>query len=895
MSKNETFSRCRSSTSDKSSRIVLLRSLMAAGVTLAITAGLSGCGEAIPDVRGKTRGDAAPNGDNFPVANNEILINMSADAGTESRSRSLRKAGLRENVNSEFGILVPGLVVASAAPGQTVEQALNIIRADESVAYAEPNYSLSISVTPNDPSFPVQYGMTKIVAPQAWDLQTGTNVVVAVIDTGVDYNHPDLAANIWTNTREIAGNGVDDDGNGYIDDVRGWDFVQNDNTPMDLNDHGTHVAGVIAGIGNNAAGISGVNWKAKIIPLRFMDATGQGSTINAIRALNYAVANGARISNSSWGGPAFSQALFDAIQAAGGKGHVFVAAAGNSTANNDTTPEYPSSYKLANIVSVAATDRNDALATFSNFGLASVDVAAPGVGIYSTVRNGAYKNLSGTSMAAPFVTGLGTLLFAQKANLTVAEVVRAMTATGNVDAVAGLSGRVISGGRINAFKAVSSVVPVPVAVPVINPTPTPTPNPAPVNTTPPASTGPAVLSVSPGSVQIAVGSGQQFTASGGTAPYTWTVNNSAVGTISSTTGVFSAVALGSVSVTARDATLKASAPVRVEVAGMAISPANITQLRLSSKVTFTVTGGTPPFTWTSNNPSVATVTGSGTGSQNGVLTLSSGGSFTVTARDSTGALANVGPIAALDGSQVAMSVAPAATSLTNGQSAQLNVTGGTSPFQWTSSALGVASVSQNGLVTAVGAGNATITLRDGLNKSALASVNVRAASIGGGTGGVVAPPIVGGGTGGLTTDVRNFVLGAQGTRSIGVSGGAPPYTWSSTSPSVATVTSQGTVTAGFTAGSAFINVRDAGTASASVAVDVRVVEIQATAVSVRTGASLPLFAAGGKAPYTWSVDVATFGSINQSGVLIGGSPGTAVVRVVDADQIQGAASIVVTP
>lgn len=889
MSKNETFSRCRTSYSDKLSRIKLLRSLIAAGVTLAITAGLSGCGEAIPDVRGKTRGDAAPSGENFPVANDEILINMSADVGTESRSRSLRKAGLRENVNSEFGSLVPGLVVASVAPGQTVEQALNAIRADESVAYAEPNYLLSASVVPNDPSYPVQYGMTKIAAPQAWDLQTGTNVVVAVIDTGVDYNHPDLAANIWTNTREIAGNGVDDDGNGYIDDVRGWDFVQNDNTPMDLNDHGTHVSGVIAGIGNNAAGISGVNWRAKIMPVRFMDAIGQGSTINAIKALNYAVANGARISNSSWGGPAFSQALFDAIQAAGGKGHVFVAAAGNSTANNDTTPEYPSSYKLANIISVAATDRNDVLAAFSNFGKASVDVAAPGVGIYSTVRNGAYKNLSGTSMAAPFVTGLGTLLLAQKANLTVAEVVNAMTATGNVDVIAGLSGKVISGGRINAFKAVSSVVP----VPVVNPTTPVTTTPPAI--TPPASTGPAVLSVSPGSVQIAVGSGQQFTASGGTAPYTWAVNNSAVGTISSTTGVFSAVALGSVNVTARDATLKASAPVTVEVAGMAIAPGNVTQLRLSSKVTFTVTGGTPPFSWTSSNPSVAAVTGSGTGSQNGVLTLSSGGSFTVTARDITGASASVGPIAALDGSQVAMSVSPAATSLTNGQSAQLNVTGGTSPFQWTSSALGVASVSQNGLVTAVGAGNATITLRDGLNKSALASVNVRAASTGGGTGGVVTPPVGGGGTGGLTTDVRNFVLGAQGTRSLAVSGGTPPYTWSSTSPSVATVTNQGTVTAGFNAGSAFINVRDAGTASASVAVEVRVVQIGALAVSVRTGASLQLSAVGGKAPFTWSVDNTVFGTINQNGLLIGGSPGSAVVRVIDADQIQGAASIGVTP
>lgn len=878
--------------------------LIAVGVSLALLGSLVGCGEAVPQAREKTRANASPPPLDLNAPADGLLVKFSADVSSVTRARALKKAGLRENVDSDFDLLVPGLTVASVEPGQTVQQTLDSILADtENVAYAEPNYIINASLVPTDPRYAQQYGLPKISAPQAWDVQTGNNVVVAVIDTGVDYNHPDLAANIWTNTREIAGNRVDDDGNGFIDDVRGWDFVQNDADPMDLNDHGTHVAGVVAGVGNNAVGISGVNWKAKIMPVRFMDATGAGSTANAIRALNYAVANGARISNSSWGGPQFSQALFDAIQAANSRGHVFVAAAGNSTANNDTAPEYPSSYNLPNIISVAATDRNDAIATFSNFGRVSVDVAAPGVAIYSTVRNGAYRNLSGTSMAAPFVTGLGTLLLAQNSNLTVGEIVRAITSPSSVDTVAALATRVASGGRINAFKALSAVTPAPGnlpvtpnPVPVVNPNPNPTPvqnpTPTPVQTPPvqPVNPGPVTLSISPASIQIAVGSAQQFTAAGGTPPYTWSVNNSAVGTIAPSTGTFTARAVGTVKVVATDSTLKVSSPVTVAVAGMAIAPANVTQLRLSNKVTFTVTGGTPPFMWSSNSPGVAAVTGSGSGSQNGVLALLAGGSFTLTATDSTGAVATVGPIAALDGSSVAMAVSPASVALVAGASAQLRVSGGTSPFRWSSSSFGVANVDAGGLVSALSSGRATITVTDALNKSSSAVVDVSTA--GTGTGPAPTP-----GTGGaLRTDVTSAVIGAGGSRAITVIGGTPPYTWTSSSPAVAIVSSQGLVQGGQTAGSARITVTDARGASGSVTVEVRVIQIAASAVSVRVGGTLPLVVLGSsRAPFFWTVDNAAFGTVNQSGVLSGLSPGTAVVRVTDGDQVQGATSVTVTP
>ncbi|MEE9120552.1 MAG: S8 family serine peptidase, partial [Syntrophobacteria bacterium] len=275
--------------------------------------------------------------------------------------------------------------------GMTVEEALEIYRNDPDVEYVEPNYLRYATTSPDDTFFSNLWGLnnagdTDIDAPEAWDITTGSSsVMVAVIDSGVDYNHPDLAANIWTNPGEIAGNGIDDDGNGKIDDVRGWDFVDDDNDPIDSDDHGTHVAGTIAAVGNNGTGITGVSWSAQIMPLRFLDAFGSGSVADAIEAIDYAIDKGAKIINASYGSYTFSTAERDAIARARNGGILFVAAAGNDNWNNDSvTKHYPSSYNLANIIAVAATDQSDSRASFSNYGVTSVDVAAPGTSIFST-------------------------------------------------------------------------------------------------------------------------------------------------------------------------------------------------------------------------------------------------------------------------------------------------------------------------------------------------------------------------------------------------------------------------------------------------------------------------------------------------------------------------------
>jgi subtilisin family serine protease len=274
----------------------------------------------------------------------------------------------------------------------TVEAALEMFHNDPDVEYAEPNYlRYATATTPNDTFYSNLWGLdnagdTDIDAPEAWDITTGnSNVVVAVLDSGVDYNHPDLSNNMWRNVGEIAGNGLDDDGNGKVDDVRGWDFVDDDNDPIDSYDHGTHVAGTIAAEGNNGTGITGVVWTAQIMVLRFLDAFGSGSVADAVEAIDYAIEKGARVINASYGSYAYSIAERDAIVRARNAGILFVAAAGNDNWNNDSgTRHYPSSYDLANIIAVAATDQSDSRAYFSNYGATSVDVAAPGTSILSS-------------------------------------------------------------------------------------------------------------------------------------------------------------------------------------------------------------------------------------------------------------------------------------------------------------------------------------------------------------------------------------------------------------------------------------------------------------------------------------------------------------------------------
>ena len=299
-------------------------------------------------------------------------------------------------------------------------------------------------------------------APEAWDITTGSSdIVVAVIDTGVDYNHPDLNDNMWVNVAEL--NGVadyDDDENGYVDDIYGFDFINNEGDPYDDHGHGTHCSGTIAAEGNNGDGVVGVNWNAKIMALKFLGSDGSGDTLDAIDAINYAIDNGADIMSNSWGGGSFSQALKDTISVANDEGILFVTAAGNSRKNTDRRPHYPSSYDVPNIISVAATDHNDALAGFSNYGPNSVDLGAPGVDILSTYPDG-YAWGDGTSMAAPHVAGAAALIMAQNPEISVADLKAKIL--DSVDPVSALNGITVTGGRLNVYNALDNLNTPPIA------------------------------------------------------------------------------------------------------------------------------------------------------------------------------------------------------------------------------------------------------------------------------------------------------------------------------------------------------------------------------------------------------------------------------------------------
>lgn len=332
------------------------------------------------------------------------------------------------------------------------------IRSD--VAYVEPNFVIQIDKTPNDPSFGLLYGLQKISAPSAWDISTGSaGITTAVIDTGIDYTHPDLAANVWSAptafTVKIGGMTIT-----CAAGTHGFNAITKSCDPFDDNDHGTHVAGTIGAVGNNGLGVVGVNWNTSIMAAKFLDATGHGTIANAIDAIEFTIqakltvpnAN-VRVLSNSWSGGGFSQALLDEISSANANDMLFVAAAGNFSSNNDSVPRYPASYNAPNILAVAATDSNDNLATFSDYGSQSVHLGAPGVDIFSLKPGASYQYLSGTSMATPHVSGAAALI------LSVCNVNTAAlkgTILNNVDPVPALAGITTTGGRLNVNQAIQS-------------------------------------------------------------------------------------------------------------------------------------------------------------------------------------------------------------------------------------------------------------------------------------------------------------------------------------------------------------------------------------------------------------------------------------------------------
>ena len=377
----------------------------------------------------------------------------------------------------------------------SVEEAVRRAKEDPRVEFAEPDYLVhTMETTPNDPLFNQMWGLSvigcqscgpnsvsaNIDATRAWDITTGSDdVVVAVLDTGADLQHEDLAANAWVNPFEVAGNGVDDDGNGFVDDVNGWNFFDGNGRIFRDNGqdfHGTHVSGSIGAVGNNGVGVTGVAWHVKIMSLKFLGGPkGSGPTSNAVRGINYAIdmrnrGVNVRVINASWGGGSDSQSLRQAIKDANNAGILFVCAAGNDGVNIDDEPDFPSSYAAdySNTISVAAVTAIGDLPDFSNFGHGHVSLAAPGVSIWSTIppASGLYGTASGTSMSTPYVSGIAVLLWAHEPNLTPAEVKQRIIDTS--EPIPSLVSLVARSGRASAYNALTNTIPARQTPEVIN-------------------------------------------------------------------------------------------------------------------------------------------------------------------------------------------------------------------------------------------------------------------------------------------------------------------------------------------------------------------------------------------------------------------------------------------
>ncbi len=379
--------------------------------------------------------------------------------------RSIRKRGKRRSVAAADG----NVVARKSRAGGKVrlsEQELALLcikHLARGYTHCEPNVEVSVAATTNDALYSALYGIRNISAPEAWDTTSGSSdVLVAVVDTGVNYNHPDLSGSIAINGAEVPSNGIDDDGNGYIDDVYGYNAITGTGVgsaagdPMDDNGHGTHVSGTIAAQGNNSIGVVGVAYGSKVIAIKALGAGGSGFISDIADGIDYAVARGARAINLSLSSSSDSSTLRASIEDARNSGVLVVAAAGNAATNIDSVPSYPAAYDYSNLISVASTDDEDDPSYFTNFSSTRVHVAAPGSDIASTSYTGGYVYMSGTSMATPHVAGVAALIFSVRPDLNASDVKTILI--NSVDALSSLNGLVSSNGRVNAARAVAQAL-----------------------------------------------------------------------------------------------------------------------------------------------------------------------------------------------------------------------------------------------------------------------------------------------------------------------------------------------------------------------------------------------------------------------------------------------------
>ncbi len=399
----------------------------------------------------------------------ELIVKLKANSSESQSYKFLGKAQLQKNMKLKRSWKRMKMYHFNIRKGQSVDEAIADLQNDPDVAYAEPNFILSKSASEVQNTLSADVVQSMAAAGGLYSTgadigidqvipnltPSGNKPIVAIIDTGVDITHSVFTQSnsIWVNAGEVPGNGIDDDGNGYIDDVNGWNFINNSGVMLDDDDHGTHVAGTVLSVGLDIFQGTVSESSVKIMPLKFLDSNGLGTTADAIAAIHYAVDNGASVLNNSWGGDSYSLALHEAVTYTYTKGAVFVAAAGNLAGNNDYAPIYPASYDVPNIIAVAATTDSDNLASFSNFGYNTVSVGSPGTVILSTIPGGNFLRMSGTSMASPIVSGIAGIIKAQSPTMLGYQIKTIVEDSS--EPVIPLQGKVSSESRVNAFSALT--------------------------------------------------------------------------------------------------------------------------------------------------------------------------------------------------------------------------------------------------------------------------------------------------------------------------------------------------------------------------------------------------------------------------------------------------------
>ncbi len=590
-----------------------------------------------------------------------VLVGFTPGTSSIEADREIRSAGAA--VDKTIGA---GTHKVKVGAGR-VDRAIAALKKQPRVRYAEPNFLVHATVIPNDTLFGQLWGLRNtgqnvngtigtagadIKAEPAWNITTGSPaVVVGVVDTGIDYNHPDLAANVWSNPGGIGGCAAG---------THGVNVLVNSCDPLDDNNHGSHVSGTIGAVGNNGIGVTGISWTTRIMGLKFLNAAGSGTTAGAIAAIDFAVQAkiagvNVRALNNSWGGGAFSQALLDEINKAGANDILIVAAAGNNASNNDVTAFYPADYQTANEIAVAATDQSDGLAFFSNFGLKTVQLGAPGTNILSTVVGGGYAYFNGTSMATPHVTGSATLVLSKCAQTTAQ--VKA-TLVNNVDPDPALAGLTVTGGRLNVNKALLSCAMPDFSLAASPASQTVAQGPSTTYTVTVASTGgfssPVALSASP-----AIGG---VTYSFAPASVTPVANGSATSTLTVSTTATAATGTFSVSITGASGLLSHTATVGLVIQAppppdfsLSLSPASQT-INPGQSTTYAVTvaltggfsgavtlGASPVIGGVNYSFAPASVTPPAGGSATSTLTVATSaaatqGTFTLTISGTSGAV-----------------------------------------------------------------------------------------------------------------------------------------------------------------------------------------------------------------------------------------------------------------